>query len=25
VYVRNDEVKDIRYKWFSVREIEPIP
>jgi hypothetical protein len=24
VYVRNDEVREVRYKWFSVREIEPV-
>ncbi|MEK7476517.1 MAG: hypothetical protein AAB152_12920 [Candidatus Coatesbacteria bacterium] len=23
VYIRNDEVKEIRYKWFSIREIDP--
>jgi len=25
VYVRNDEVMSMKYKWFSIREIEAVP
>jgi hypothetical protein len=24
VYIRNDEIREMRYKWFSIREIAPI-